>query len=112
MRNSARYEPSCPVTPVINATLTIYLSRVPYRPPRLVARYDTMRVAVKVLGGELVQFGVLQRFHLVHQSQRDVHALAGGEFKLLEHFGVGRFLDANLEPARAQEERLVLNLVK
>jgi hypothetical protein len=59
------------------------------RPRRLVAGDETMRVAVEVLGGELVQLGVLQRFHLVHQPQRNVHALAGDEFELLDNLGVG-----------------------
>ena len=71
-----------------------------------------MRIAVEVLGGELVQLGVLKRFHLMHQPERNVHALAGREFELLDNFGVGRFLDADLEPARAQVERLGLELVK
>jgi hypothetical protein len=48
-----------------------------------------MRVAVEVVGGELVQLGVLQCFHLMHQPQRNVHALAGGEFELLDNLGVG-----------------------
>jgi hypothetical protein len=59
------------------------------RPCRLVAGDETMRVAVEVLGGELVQLCVLQRFHLVHQPLRNVHALAGGELELLDNLGVG-----------------------
>src|ERR1700736_776517 len=76
------------------------------------ARYDGMRVSVEVLGGELVQLGILQRFHLMHQSQRNVHAFAGGEFELLDHLGFGRFLDPYLKAAHAQVERLGLELME
>src|ERR1700736_6164520 len=76
------------------------------------ARYDGMRVSVEVLGGELVQLGILQRFHLMHQPQRNVHAFAGGEFELLDHLGFWRFLDPDLKAARAQVERLGLELME
>ncbi len=36
--NSARYEPSCPVTPVISATLAIAPLRIPCRPPAPLSR--------------------------------------------------------------------------
>src|SRR5216684_745761 len=48
----------------------------------------------------------------MHQPQRNVHALAGGELELLEHFGFGRFLDPDLKPASAQVERLGLELME
>jgi len=71
-----------------------------------------MRIAVEVLSRKFEQFGVLQRFHLMHQSLRNVHALAGDEFELFDGLGLGRFLDSDFEPARAQIERLVFDLVK
>src|SRR6516164_8380642 len=71
-----------------------------------------MRIAVEVLGRKFEQFGVLQRFHLMHQSLRNVHAFAGGEFELFDGLGLGRLLDPDLEAARAQVKRLVFDLVK
>ena len=79
--NSKRHKPSCPVTRVISANLAMDLFWAP--PPNAsVARYDTMRVAIEVLRGEFEQLSILQRFHLMHQAARDVHAFAGTEFEL------------------------------
>src|ERR1700674_790600 len=71
-----------------------------------------MRIAVEVLRRELVQLSVLQRFHLMYQAYRDVHAFAGSEFEFFQHLRFRRSLDPNLKTARAQVERFGLELVK
>src|SRR5215472_3123815 len=59
--------------------------------PGSVAGHQPMRVAIEVLGGKLKQLGVLDRFHLMHQSNRNVHAFAGDQLKLLERLALRRF---------------------
>src|ERR1700684_1157302 len=49
-----------------------------------VAAPQPMRIAVEVLGRKLKQLGVFERFHLMHQSDRYVHAFARRELELLE----------------------------
>ena len=39
-----------------------------------VAGHQPMRIVVKMLGGKFKQLGVFDRFHLMHQSDRDIHA--------------------------------------
>ena len=63
-----------------------------------------MRIAIKVLGRELVELSVFERFHLMDQPDRDVHALARFQHELLNRFGFRRFFDADYEPPRAQIE--------
>src|SRR5580658_10122888 len=71
-----------------------------------------MGVAVEMLGGKLVKFGILKRFHLMDQSDRHVHAFARLKDKLFDSFGFGRFLDPQFEAPGAQIERLRLDLMK
>jgi len=51
-----------------------------------IATHEPMGIGIEVLGRELVQLGVLERLHLMDQSYRNVHALAGFQDELLDGF--------------------------
>jgi hypothetical protein len=66
-----------------------------------VALDQAVRIAVKVLGGEFIEFGILQCQHLMNQTGEHIHAVAGPHLKLLYHGSSGMLLDFHLQPARA-----------
>src|ERR1700731_3288780 len=70
-----------------------------------------MRIAVKVLGGKFEQLGVLDRFHLMHQSDRNVHAFTRDQFELFESGTFRRLLYSHEELAATQAKRFGLELV-
>src|SRR5882762_3772773 len=71
-----------------------------------------MRIAIEVLGREFEQLSILERFHLMNQAGRDIHAFAGRELEFFDGRAVGGFLDSHLQAAAAKEERFRLKLVK
>src|SRR5579885_1574355 len=77
-----------------------------------VARHDPMRIAVEVLGGELEELRILQRFELMHQALRDVEALARSQLEALAALAVRGLLQANQQFSGAKVERFGLELVK
>src|ERR1019366_4973998 len=79
--------------------------------PDSVAAHQPMRIAVKVLGRKFKQLGILDRFHLMNQSDRHVHAFARAQFELLDRGAFRRLLDSHDQLAAAQVERFGLELV-
>src|ERR1019366_5714274 len=79
--------------------------------PDSVAAHQPMRIDVKVLGGKFKQLSILDRFHLMNQSDRYVHAFACAQFELLDRGAFRRLLDSHDQPAAAQVERFGLELV-
>jgi len=71
-----------------------------------------MRIAVEVLGRELEQFGIFERFHLMDEARRDIHALARRHLEFVNHVGISGILDPDLEPAGAKKERFGLELME
>src|ERR1039458_8310960 len=94
----------------ISPRLSRHFDRFAPRPDS-VAAHQPMRIAVKVLGGKFKQLGVLERFHLMNQSDRHVHAFARAQFELLDRGAFRRLLDSHEQPAAAQVERFGLELV-
>src|ERR1700719_3352160 len=70
-----------------------------------------MRIAVKVLGRKFEQLGVLDCFHLMYQSNRNVHAFARHQFELLDRLTFRRLLYSHEELASTQVKRFGLELV-
>src|SRR5579863_1203094 len=76
-----------------------------------VAGHQPMRIAVKMLGGKFQQLGVFDRFHLMNQSDRYIHAFAGDHLELLDGLALGRFLDADFQFSAAQIKRFGFQLM-
>src|SRR5208282_2885823 len=79
--------------------------------PDSVAAHQPMRIAVKVLGGKFKQLGILDRFHLMNQPDRHIHAFARAQFELLDRGAFRRLLDSHDQLTAAQVERFGLELV-
>src|SRR5581483_9178865 len=63
-----------------------------------------MGVAVEMLSRKFEQLRILQRFHLMNQSDGNIHAITGVKHKLLDRFRVGGFLDPDQQFSGAQIE--------
>jgi len=48
----------------------------------LIPLFETVGIAVEVLGRKLQELGVFQSLHLMHQAYRDIHALARTQLEL------------------------------
>jgi hypothetical protein len=70
-----------------------------------------MRVAIEVLCGKFKKLGILERFHLMDQTRRYVHALAGLDLEFFYYFVVKRALDSDARSAAAKQERFSLQLM-
>jgi hypothetical protein len=64
-----------------------------------------MRIAVEMLRGEFKQFNIFERFHLMNQARRHIHAFARTHFEFVDHLGFRRVFDADYESAGAEKER-------
>src|SRR5437879_4435952 len=69
-----------------------------------VAFDEAMRIAIEMLGGELVKLRVLQRLHLMHQARRNIHAFPRIQDELLDFLRIRRGLDSDPQAPRAQEK--------
>jgi hypothetical protein len=77
-----------------------------------IAVYQSMRIAVEVLGREFVQFRIFKRFHLMDQARRYVHALPWLHLEFVDYVGINGLFNPDLESARTKKERFSLELME
>ena len=83
----------CDLCPIISLAASVTLDQA-------------MGVAVEMLRGEFVKLGILERFHLMDQTDRHVHAFAGLEDKFFDNFGLRRFLDPQFAGVRRADRTI------
>ena len=71
-----------------------------------------MGITVEVLRREFKQFGIFERFHLVHEAGRHVHALAGRHLELIDLIRIDGLLYPDPKPPRTKIERFRLELME
>jgi hypothetical protein len=71
-----------------------------------------MRIAIKMLRGELEQFGIFECLHLMNQTARDVHTIASFQFELFDDLGIISLHHPDFKPPGAQVKRFCFNLVE